>query len=282
MIRALQIACASCLGFCLVGCDGREEREPMWEQVKIGDIAPSGDDKRSMAQMLKTIHFGVRIFEIPAENVGALDKLWLELEMRPLRFSSHSAFRANSFSIGAGQMRLWDRAHELLYAAGGQQVVAVSLLLSDSEDNDLIVRGLGTTQRVFYTAVNGAKEVTTVGPGVIALRLQAEKAPGSRDMCTLIGYPVFSVPAGGSIPQLAERAKSREFSFTSAAFALKMAPGDFVALGPDKYISDQTALGGLFFSKPEGSLFFSASEGKPPESKPAVSIFLLICTRINY
>jgi hypothetical protein len=61
-----------------------------------------------------------------------------------------------------------------------------------------------------------------------------------------------------------------------------MSPGDFVVLGPEKYLSDQTALGGLFFSNPQGSMFFSKTERKPPQLKPAVRIFLLVCTGINY
>jgi len=61
-----------------------------------------------------------------------------------------------------------------------------------------------------------------------------------------------------------------------------MGQGDFVLLGPKEYISDQTALGGLFFSNPKGSLFISKTERKPPEVKPAVRIFLLVCTRTNY
>jgi hypothetical protein len=86
----------------------------------------------------------------------------------------------------------------------------------------------------------------------------------------------------GTIPQLDARAKLREFPFSAAAFGLKMSPGDFILLGPKEYISDQTALGGLFFSNPKGSLFLNETERKPLERKPAVRIFLLVCTRINY
>ncbi len=35
---------------------------------------------------------------------------------------------------------------------------------------------------------------------------------------------------------------------TTAAFGVNMGPGDFIYLGPKEYSSDQTALGGLFFS----------------------------------
>jgi hypothetical protein len=61
-----------------------------------------------------------------------------------------------------------------------------------------------------------------------------------------------------------------------------MGPGDFILLGPKEYVSDQTALGGLFFSNPEGSFFFSETERTPLERKPAVRLFLLVCTRTSY
>jgi hypothetical protein len=61
-----------------------------------------------------------------------------------------------------------------------------------------------------------------------------------------------------------------------------MGPGDFILLGPKEYVNDQTALGGLFFSNPEGSFFFSETERTPFERKPAVRIFLLVCTRTSY
>ena len=60
-----------------------------------------------------------------------------------------------------------------------------------------------------------------------------------------------------------------------------MRPDDLVFLGPKEYISDQIALGGLFFSNPEGSLFLGTTEHKVPERKPAVRIFLLVCTGVN-
>ncbi len=93
--------------------------------------------------------------------------------------------------------------------------------------------------------------------------------------------PVFSPPIRSSIPELVYRAKAGEFPFTSVGFGLKMGPGDLVVLGPEKYIDHQITLGGLFFSRPQGSLFFSRTERKPPERKPAVRIFLLLCTSIN-
>jgi len=281
MIRAFQIAFISCLVLCLKGCKTTEQTDPTLEQVKIGDIAPSHRDRQPIGELPNTMYFDVHIFEIPAENAGKIIDLWGLLNTKPLQFNSFEAFRANSFVVRFGRVRMWDRIHDLLLAAGGQKIVTVSLMLSDGQANDLIVTVLNTKQSVSYVAANGSQEAATVGPGTMVLRIKAEKVPELKGVCKLIAYPVFTVPLTGSVPQISARAKLREFPFSSAAFGLRMAPGDFVVLGPEKYISSQTTLASLFFSKPEGSLFPSTTQRIAPQLKPAIRVFLLACSRIT-
>jgi len=282
MIRVFQIAFLSCFGFYLVGCKGPAESEPKPEQIKISDLAPSGSGKQSAAELLNTANFDVYIFEIPAENAGKLNDAWQILYLNPLLFTNYNAFRANSFMVRTGGVQMWQRVHDLLRIAGGQRIMTVSLLLPDGQANDLIITALDTKQSVSYIAAEGRSEGATIGPGNLVLRIKAEKIPQLRGVCKVIAYPVFAVPAISSIPELVARAKLREFVFSSAAFGLKMGPGDFVVLAPQSYISDQSTLTGLFFSKPEGSLFFHPADPRKPELKPAVRIFLLVCSRINY
>ncbi len=282
MIRIFQIAVLSSLAFWLTGCNGSKQSEPIWEQVKITDLAPSPSGKQPGAQLLKTINFNVYIFEIPAENISTLDNVWPMLHTRPLRFNDYDAFGANSFLAGFGQIPMWNRVAELLRSANGIQAGTISLLLPDNRAQTIAVAGLGKEQTVFYTSNNGSMEGATLGPGQLGLRIKAEKIPGSRGVCKMSAVPVFSPPRRSSIPLLSALEKSGEFLFRPAGFSLKMSPGDFVLLGPEKYDSGQITLGSLFFSKPEGSLFFSELERKGPERKPSVRLFLLVCTGINY
>ena len=270
------------LTFCLIGCPGPEE-EPIWENVKIGDLAPRQGNKPPSAQLLKTINFNLHIFEIPAENIDKLDDARKTLYTKPLRFHSLHAFGANSFSVCFGQIRMWNEIYGSLLAAGGKIITKVSLMFADGQAENIAITGLDGPRILFFTSTYGSREGASIGPGILALRLEAQTIPGSRGVCNVTAYPVFSPPMiRGTIPQLDTRAKKREFPFSAAAFGLKMSPGDFILLGPKEYVSDQTALGGLFFSNPKGSLFFSETERKPPELQPAVRIFLLVCTRTNY
>lgn len=282
MIRVFQIVVLSCLVLCLPGCEPAEKEKPIWEEVKIGDIAPFHSGKRPGGRLLKIVNFDVHIFEIPAENISKLNEIRRMLYTMPLRFKNINSFQANLFSVRSGQIQMWDKIQDLLVSAGGQKIVKVSLLLSDGQANDFVVTGLDNVRNIFYISTEGTMEGATIGPGVLVLRAKAGKIPGSRGVCNVEVEPVFSSPIRSPIPQLTTRAKSREFAFACCRFGLKMSPGDFFLLGPERYISNQVTLGGLLFSKPEGSLFFSETEGKGPERKAAIRIFLLACTRVDY
>ena len=266
--------------FCLVGCAESESELPVWEKVKIGDLAPYDIGKTPQTQLIKMTRLDVHIFEIPAENISELDKIRKKLFIRPLQLKNYEAFNANSFIVRFGQVDMWRQTNDWLVGAEGRNIAKVSLMLADGQAQTITIAGLDRPQTIFYTAANGSREGANVGPGIFGLRIKAEKIPGSRGVCDLIAYPVFSPSMESTIPQLDALGKLREFPFTSAAFGLKMSPGDFVFLAPKEYVGDQTALGGLFFSNPRGGLFFSKT--KSPEYKTAVRIFLLVCTGINY
>jgi hypothetical protein len=274
------VFCILFLSYFLMGCNSKPPEVPIWEQVKIGDLAPRNTGKTQQEQLLKMTKLDVHIFEIPADNIDEIDKIRKKLFVKPLQLVNYEAFNANSFLVRFGQVDIWHQVNNWLLKADGRSLVNVSLMLADGQAQTITITGLDRPQPIYYTSTDGTKKGANVGPGIFGLKINADKIPGSRGVCNLVAYPVFSPPMQGAIPQLKAIGKTREFPFTSAAFGLKMSPGDFVFLAPKEYISDQTTLGGLFFSNPRGGLFFSKT--KSPEYKPAVRVFLLVCTGINY
>lgn len=279
MIRLFQIAVLSCAALVLTGCNGPEKNKSIWEDTKIGDLAPSHSGKRAGDQLLKTINFDIYIFDIPAENISALDDVWRILQgsnfagsryTKPFRFNDYDAFGANSFLVGFGKIQMWNKISDLLRVAGGEKVKTVSLLLFDGQADDLDIARLRNEQTIFYISSAGSMEGATVGPGTLALRVKAEKIPGFRDVCNVDVLPVFSPPMRRSIAQLAGREKTTDFLFTSVGFKLKMSPGHFFFLGPEKYISDQITLASLFFSRTR------------PKAEPVVRTYLIACMMITY
>lgn len=267
MIRIFQIIVFSGTITLLTGCNAHQKDVPIWEQVKIGNLAPAHNAERPAARRLKTINFNVYIFDLPAENVGALEAVWQSLHTKPLQFNDYEAFGANSFSAGFGQLPIWNEIADLLRAAGAKKAETITLLLSDGRADNIAIAGLAGEQTIFYISTAGSMEGVTVEPGALALRIKAEKIPSERGVCNVHIVPVSSPLIKTPFLQPNADAKSGEFHFTSAGFRLKISPGEFFLLGPQKYISNQITLGGLLFSK--------------PGRKPAVRIFLFICTGIN-
>ncbi len=263
----------------LTGCSGPKE-EPIWEKVKMGDLAPEGASQPK-AELVKAVNLELRVFEIPADKTSELDDIRKQLRIRPLRLTSFKAFDGNSFLARFGQGELWNKVGTVLKRADAREVMKVSLMLPDREPQTLTVTSLSTLQTVFYAAADGSRQGAQVGPGMIGLRIQADRLPGRRGVCEVVAYPVFSVPIKSTIKELDSQMKRREFPFTSAAFGLVMSPGDFVYLGPKQFVSDPTDLGGLFFTNLQGSVFMDTANRKPPERKTAVRVFLLACTRID-
>jgi len=281
MSDVLKIVAVSLFSCYMIGCGASEQNKPIWEQVKIRDIAPAHNGEKAGTQEPEMIGFDVCFFEVPAENISNLDNVWRLLHIQPLRFSSYKAFVANLFAVRFGQIQSLNAVESALINIGSQKVLTISLLLPDGQLNDVTIKGLITKQEVHYTAADGSTEEVTIGPGICSFRIKAEKIPGSRGICKLFIYPVFTIPMAIEPPQITARTRTHEFLFTSVAFGLKVGAGDFVLLGPQKYVADQSTLCGLFLGKPEGNMFFDQAKRKPPKHKPAFRVLLIICTRIG-
>lgn len=271
-----------CLLFsALTGCTPPEE-EPIWKNLKIGDLAPRQNGKQT-SRLVETTNFNLYVFEMPSDNIDKLDNVRKTLFTKNLRYQSSHSFAENSFSIHFGQIRMWNETFTSILATGAKQINKVSLMLADDLPETISVARIDSPRTIFFTSTYGSREGVNVGPGILALRLKTQKIPSLRGVCNLTAYPVYSPPMiKNTIPLLSARTKRREFPFSAAAFGLRMGPGDFILLSPKEYVSDQTSLGGLFFSNLQGSMFFSETELSTFEAKSAVRIFLLVCTRTNY
>jgi len=281
MARISSITILTCLALCFGGCKAPDESEPIWEQIKIDDLAPAYRKKETEAQSPKVMNFDVHVFEVPAENIAKLNHVWPMLAINRLRFSNYDAFIANSFRVGLGRMNTWRRIQDMLTIAGSQKILTVSIVLADGQSEDLTIIGLGAKRTISFISGKSSLNKAVIGPGTIALRIKAAGISGVPNASKLVAYPVFTVPVKTNIPRLADRTKEREFAFSPAAFGLKMNMGDFVLLGPAEYNSDTSMLTGLFFSKPKGSLFPTDVTGQTSKLKPAVRLFLLVCTGIS-
>ena len=249
----------------ILGCQPQNNR-PIWEETKIGDLAPKRITKDPYSQFVKATNIDVYIIEIPVENITVLNDIWSKLYTKPLRFNNYSAFTSNSFVVGFGQLPMWSEIRQMLLDSGGRKTETVSILIPDGQFDTLEIVRLDNEQTIFYTSNQNALESVTIGPGTLGLSLKSERIPGSRGIRQISVKPLFKPLLTSRIPQLARFEELGRFSFGSAGFTLKMGPGDFIFLGPEKYIEHQKSLGSLLFSI--------------PRKKPMVRIFLFVCSNI--
>jgi hypothetical protein len=280
----VRILCVVSIGLGLIvgsaGCQSTpQSEEQIWAQTKIGDLAPR--DALPAPQFFTSVAMDVHVLELPAENVDRLDDLWPLLSAKPIHLSSYSGFTENSFRMRAGRMEVLEQVISLLADAGIQKAATFSIVLPSNDTSDLPVADLPVARQITFVGNNLMKQTANVGPGVLALRLRAEPIPWARGVHKIIGYPTYTIPIVSAITPLQERARRNEFYFEPAAFAVQMAPGDLIVIGPDRYTGERLSLGGLFFNKPEGTLFFNPSTRTPPTIRPAVRIYILVCMAIN-
>ncbi len=262
----------------LSGCSESEKADSGWTGPKLAEVAPTPGSTFD-AQKIGRAEFDVHVMEIPAENVKKLNEIWPILFARPIRFKSFAAFGANGFAAGCSRTGIWDDIARIVQEAGGHKLTTVSLMLAENQAETVPAAGLNRSKTVFYSLADGSSKSTTIGPGIIGLRLRANRSEGLRQMANVAVYPVFSPPRIG-LQNSQIRGRPQEHAFFLTAFGLKMSPGDMFVLGPREYVNDHVTLAGLVFSNPSGSLF--SREGQQPEVRPAAKFYVFVCKRVSY
>jgi hypothetical protein len=266
----------------LAGCKpSPKPSEAVWQGEKLGAIAPPPKDRPPPPQFMVTVALTVHVLDLPADNVDKLQALWQILSAAPIRLTSYNAFSENTFRLLYGKVALWPRIQELLTEADAQPVTTVSMTVADNDKADLPIADIPVARPITFVGTDLSKQTANVGAGVLALRLVAQPNPWARGVRKIIGYPTYSPPVAGAIPALQAQLQRGEFYFRSAAFACEMRPGDLLVLGPEKYTAERVTLGGLFFNEPDETLFFNPNKPKPAERKPAIRVYVLVCTQVT-
>jgi hypothetical protein len=263
------------------GCPPQPPTEkPTAESIKIGDIAPKAGAARK-PQFLTTAAIDVHTFDLPAENVGKLDDLWEILSTKSIWMTSYNAFRQNSFRVRSGRIEAWQRIADLLTKAGAQRIGTSTLMVNDTDPTDWSIMSSPSPGTISFADESLLRQEVNLGAGRLVLRLRTEPIPGVRGVRRLIAYPAHSLPVSSGIPELQAQIKQNEFTFSAAAFAAQMGPGDLLVLAPTEYTGERLTLGGLFFNKPEPVTFIDATTRQFVKQGPAVRILVLVCMGIK-
>jgi len=262
----------------LTGC-ARHQEPPIWQQIKIGDLAPK--DPNRPTWILDTTNLDIYVFHIPQDKLKAIRGLWDGLNPRPIRYANYTAFRANAFRAAQANIQKWDWVLGSLAEAGARLAGISTVWLQGDLPHDLKIWTLPLLTRITHTPWQGPTQQVGIGPGVLALRLRADPMAASGPIRQLVAYPVFTPGPPGPIDQLAQVAKKREVEFIGAGFAVPISEGDVVVLGPEEYCGDQSTLAGIFFREQQPGFVVGPGGKKLVQTVPVVRIYAIVCTRIS-
>ena len=256
MFRTIQIAFFIWLALFLTSCEPASDNN-FPKNLKIKDLAPINPDGSPEMRRLKTINLDLIVLEVPFDNFSKLDEIRRTLSVRPLKFNNYLAFSDNSFSAYYGKNKTLGTVYDLLTIAGAQQAKRMTVMLSDDDSDNVIIKQLSQVQNVSFTSMDREKETARIGPGYITLHINVEKANTLDQLAKVTMLPLFTVMSSNTIPQYNILESKRDFPFTSMALQLNMKPGDFIFLAPEKIPGneDENSLSNIFFDNPYGTMF---------------------------
>jgi len=265
-----------CIMTAFMGCKQQAQEPPIWDQVKIGDLASAESPNQDMP-VLDALKIDVHVYSVPAHNVEKLKDLWEPLRLKGLRYTNREAFRANGFRVARARITVWDTLTRALSRIQAQKVRTVSFMLSQEDDNDLPLVGLHKPRDIAFTGLDGSEERILIGPGIIAWRLRVDRIPSNPKESKLTAYPVFKLAGIKPMRYQTRLAESSQIAFLTAAFSVRMGYGDLIVLGPEMSCGDASTLGGTFFGIPN-YVFLGLDKNEPVKSCPAVRVFVLTCS----
>ncbi len=269
----------------VAGCSFRaqpkEESPEIWEQTKLGELAPVGGFPGREVTPLVTTNLTAHIYDIPADKLPQLSSLWQNLELQGIRFRNHQAFRSNAFRIGRADLEKWEWIQMSLGQIGAIKVSSCTLMLSDQEDTDLRIRPIPQRHNLHFTNSKQEAQQADIGPGYLVLRMRDDRNYTLDQVCRLTAYPTFALESLPASPELAQHVKKQEVAFMAAGFKLNLRPNDLFVLGPEDYYGDQSTLGGLFFINESGNLFSQPGPHRSSQRKQAVRLMVVVCNAIH-
>lgn len=270
MARLFEVLCLSAMVL-LVGCTAGP-REPQFEGVKIGELAPKGPRRvGAHSGILRTTNVDCVIFELPADKAGLLDGIWQILNTDSVRYNNLEGFAANGLRAAAGEYSALAKVNELLKSAGAQRIFTTALLIPDGQAEVINIGRLTRKTTISYIYRHGTIRSDEVGPAICGLQLTTGKFPGlrtgARPVASVQVVPVILASTEGLPPKLAAQLRTNDLRIYSAGFSVTLRPGDIVLLAPRGYTTDKVTAAGRFFTR--------------IEPKPVVRVFLFVCTSIT-
>ena len=244
MKKILLILLLGMVGF-FGGCQDKQKKDASdLGGIKMGDLVPA----KIEVPKKTVIDLSVHVFELSADNVEGLSMLWEGLYRTPVRLANPRTFSANGFAAGMGEGAMIESAISFFHGLGAKEVDSYLMRVTEGMSEDIFIGVLNGQRDVFYTSIDGAMAGSTIGPGAVVVRVNANAMAGYRDRCVVNFAPMFLPPGGSGLPEMAQMERAEQLYFKAVAAELVMARGDFFCYGPSRYNTSGIALSNLVFN----------------------------------
>lgn len=218
----------------------------------------------------KTITVGLQLylFQIRTDKLTEIQEQISRTDALPVKYSNPNIFPANGLIACAGDRTAWQKIAELLAQSQPEIKRRISLLITENITEDIVISETLQPVSVFYRS-NSTISGIGFDTGQVVLRIKATSLIGLRNICRLDVVPVYKVGPEQKTKKQPINQNICEFAFESAAFNVRLQPGQFVLLAPAEMQPDQTD------AKTTGNImFYSQYPG-------TVSLCLIACNLIN-
>ncbi len=231
----------------LLGCEEHAKEPPIWEQVKITDIEPAQSVRN--ARLTEAVDFELVTYEISESQIEKLNELFAMLHPDIFDFENENAFQKNSFRIGLGELRMWNKIRDILVAAQAEKTFQTTMILEADQPGELFIQPVPRRRNIYYFDQTGRMNDGYLGPGKIILKVAVEDIPEKPGTCRLTLVPQFVSSIESLIPKRPDLNKYRNHSFDACAFRVDMAEQYFILMTSELPMVNTRTLNELLFTR---------------------------------
>jgi hypothetical protein len=241
-------------------------RKP-WLDIKASELI-----SRQQLPERKAINVSLHIylFQIRTDKLAQIQEQFSQPYTLPVKYNDPCAFWENGIIGCAGDRTSWQKVAALLTQSQPETKKHISLLIDENAAQDIVVTQVPRPVSIVYRS---GSTIAGIGfdTGTVILRIKVNSLIGLRQACRLDVTPVYRTDAARQkAKKILVRRENREFIFESAAFNVRLQPGQFVLLVPAEKQTDQAE------SQTISNILFY-----PQTTKNTANLCLIACNLIN-
>lgn len=253
----------------ITGCGNSE---PIWEDIKITDLAPANSPENP--DNIKTVSFDIHKIEFPADRMDEVKEIYEDLQTSALSLNSTTGFKENLFQAGLGQKQTWEKLNQVYKKANAEVKSSMSYIINFDQPNYIPAARIDPAKKLYYHQADGNLKKAVIKNSELTFRITARRIANRKGFCRLYIVPAFrNKTSENRFESFLKEGSGNQGNifndsvFESTAFNVEISRGDFILIGPEKFVPHQYTLPAVLFCS--------------QQPKPVFRIFLILCKQIK-